>query len=462
MQNPPEGIHRHRTSNRQFLFSKTRTAIETEAAGGQEGIPLNRMRQAFPNFLEENAFIQEAMQRLEPVESFCALLIRIDETPDGTYAEEVMIALANAVDGLCRETSGIWGLWRGFLLGCFLPNKNQKAGLNAAGTIRKRLAASRAETISEGVAVYPTLSYEKQQILENAQKALDHAEFFGPGACVAFDAVSLNISGDKAYQNGDIEGAIQEFRLALAMDGRNVNVHNSLGVCYGIQDQLDRALDEFQTAIALDPKESLAVYNAGYVYFLKKAYAKALDFFLAAAKMDPDVFEIALQTGRVYLELDHPETARNHLERATRLNPKSAPAFRIIGDCDTKLSRPSDAVTAYKTALKLNPEDALALSALGYLYEMQGKNADIALMFCRQSVDIAPEDGLLRHRLGSLYLNRGLYEEALKELQRAEELGQDTKNEIRKTLKLMKAGEAPLSERQSPGKKPGLLSKNIG
>jgi len=84
-----------------------------------------------------------------------------------------------------------------------------------AKKIRKELAGRCRETVSIGLASHPTLAYTKRQVIENAYKALDHAAFFGPGSCVAFDAVSLNISGDNRYHEGDIPGAIEEFKLAL-------------------------------------------------------------------------------------------------------------------------------------------------------------------------------------------------------------------------------------------------------
>jgi hypothetical protein len=54
----------------------------------------------------------------------------------------------------------------------------------------------------------PDHQLHPQQIVTNAEKALDHAGFFGPGTITGFDAVSLNISGDRRYQAGDIAGAI--------------------------------------------------------------------------------------------------------------------------------------------------------------------------------------------------------------------------------------------------------------
>ena len=56
------------------------------------------------------------------------------------------------------------------------------------------------------------------QTLQNACKALDHGAFFGPDACVVFDAISLNISGDRFYQSGDLNAAIDEYHFALTLD----------------------------------------------------------------------------------------------------------------------------------------------------------------------------------------------------------------------------------------------------
>ena len=112
------------------------------------------------------------------------------------------------------------------------------------------------------------MAYKKCEIINNARKAFDHATFFGANSLVAFDDVSLNISGDKFYEKGDIPAAINEFKLALALDPGNVNVHNSLGVCYGLQSDYDSAIAAFQKAMALDPGEYMALYNLGLVHLL--------------------------------------------------------------------------------------------------------------------------------------------------------------------------------------------------
>ncbi len=432
-----EDIHRSQISNQQFLFSKTDIAAEAEKSAPPAIISIKNLKEKFPKILIEDIFHDSAMDLAADLKSFGAMVIRLDDIHYVINPDDIIADLAGTLDSICGESAGVWGLVDHATLGCIFPETNETQCLGLSKKIKELFAKKCGETVSIGIAVYPTLSYTKNSILENAKKALDHADFFGADSCVSFDSVSLNISGDKFYQAGDLEGAMNEFYLALKLDENNVNVHNSLGVCYGIKEDLDKALSEFKTATRLAPNENMAIYNAGYVHFLKKEYSTALEYFQKSEQIDNMVFELAFQTGRIYMELNQTGNAKKYLEKATDLNSKSAAAFRLLGDTYTNLDRISDAITAYKTSLKLNPEDAEALSALGYLYEIQEKNADIALMFCRQGIELDPENGLFRHRLGRLYLNRNRVEEALDEFQQAQELGYKSDEYIARTLKLI-------------------------
>ena len=435
---------RSRTLDDHFLFSSAREQAETDPTDHSDIIPVQSLQKAFPGVELSDTLSHTAWPGISDWPRFGALAIKIEHMKQDGGADDIVIHLARILQAVCRKTNGIWGRIDHELMGCLVPEKTQSQCMAVAETIKKRFSESRAETLTVGVAMFPTLSYEKYRIIENAGKAIDHAAFFGPGAVTAFDAVSLNISGDRFYQENDIDGAISEYRLALMLDPKNINVHNSMGVCHGIREELDKALDHFKTAMELDPKEVMPVYNAGYVHLIKKDYPRALDYFLQAGRIDANVFEVALQTGRVYLEIKQPEKGIPHLETASRLNSKSAAAQRLLGDALTSLNRIAEAETAYKTALKNNPHDAASLSALGALYETRGENADIALMFCKQAVEIDSENGLLQHRLGRLYLNRNRLEEALDAFQQAQDLGHDAWKDITAALRLIRAGDSSL------------------
>ena len=176
----------------------------------------------------------------------------------------------------------------------------------------------------------------------------------------------------------------------------------------------------------------MAWYNLGFTRMLAGHREKALDLFLKANTINRDVFEVAFQTGRLLLEMEQPASGKKFLEHASRLEPKSGAVFRYLGECYTKTDRVPDAIVAYKRAIKYNPSDAASLSAIGCLFDEQGENPEISVMFCQESVTLSPENGLFRMRLGRLYYKQNRLDDALKEFKKAQLLGQDASEYIRK------------------------------
>ena len=423
-------LFHNRSSIKEFLFYKTDATPQKDTAKVLSSVETNRILKAFPDILVGKTFIENALARFETSEKFESMVIKIDslntegsETA-GNDQIDIWLDVANVIDTICRRENGMWGRLDQGMLGCFFPPKNQTSPLEFAQKIKKTLAESTDETITIGIASYPTLSFTISQIIDNAVKALIHAAFFGPDSIVSFDAVSLNISGDNLYQNGDIDGAIAEFETALLLDPSDVNIRNSLGVCYGTLGDYGKALKEFKAALKLDPDAVMALYNIGLVNMLTGKNSEALKYFLDADKnKEEDIFEVAFQIGRVYLDMGKSEMAKEFLEKAVKLNPESWSALHSLGECCTALNMTDEAISAYKKAIRKNPNDAESLSAIGYLFDLLGENPEITTIFCQQSIDIAPENGLYRYRLGSLYLKRNQLERRLNTVPKSSRIG---------------------------------------
>jgi tetratricopeptide (TPR) repeat protein len=434
--------HSHQ-STRHFLFSKTDTDRIKKI---QEKQSLDAVRSVFPDLRHGDEFIEHANSQLADADKFCAMVIRPDrkssakKPPDPSRAETEFADIAGILNGQCLDKNGLWGSLNSGALGCFLPGINEDEGLELAGDIQKRVAADTSVTVSIGLALFPTLTFLTPDILENAGKALDHAAFFGANSLVAFDDVSLNISGDKLYEKGKIQAAVKEFKLALKLNPGNVNVHNSLGVCYGLQRQYDAATAEFQKATALEPDEYMALYNLGLVHLLVEQEDRALECFLGADKINGNNYEVTFQTGRLYLKRGNLEKCRSYLQRAAKLEPESGQIYRYLGDCWAAAHDPAAAVSAYKKAIKHNPHDAAALSALGSIFDDQGENPDITLMFLRESIELSPNNGLYHHRLGQYFSKRNNLDDALKEFVTAGSLGYEATADI-KAIKNRKKAE---------------------
>jgi tetratricopeptide (TPR) repeat protein len=408
------------TSDHHFLRSKTDSQTTAPAKTPAEAVSCT-----VPGMLCGEAFNRAADTFTRPLEGFTAAVLRMDD------AEVSDATLAKGMEEAYQEMEGVWGKLDDGLFGCMMVVPDADEALATVETIRRRLSETVGISLSAGVAVFPSIDYQRPEILDNARKALQHAAFFGPGSCVLFDAVSLNISGDQLYQQGDIQGAVEEFHRALMLDPRNVNVHNSLGVCHGVMGEWDRALERFETALNIDPDEVMAIYNLGLVHLLGEAdKPKALERFLEAARRDEAIFEIQLETGKLYLEMGQTEEALEFLGKAATLNPQSSLAQRYLGECFERMDNADRAIAAYQKAVKHNPNDAAALSALGVLMDARGENAEITTAFCRHSVEIAPDNGLYHLRLGRLYEKHDHPKKALAAFEKAQGLGCDAGAEL--------------------------------
>jgi tetratricopeptide (TPR) repeat protein len=451
MKQDARGLFSRLISTRHFLFSRLSAPPEAHPHDFSSLPAADPLMQTFPEALIGEVFAAAALEKAADWQSFGVMAMYLEFAPDPADTPQSLssarLALARLLVRLSHNGGGVWGVLDHRHLACLLPGDSLETHLESAAGIQKALSADGLASVTVGVAIYPMAGFEREEILGNAFKALDHAEFFGPGSCVAFDAVSLNISGDKRYDAGDIEGAAKEYRKGLLIDPENVNLHNSLGVCYGVQGELDSALEEFAEATRLDESEVMAVYNTGLVYTLRQETEEGLVHLKKAETLDSCVFEVALELGKVYLDAgDHPKS-KEYLEKARALDPRSSAVFFLLGECCCALELQKEAVSAYQSAIKFDPDNAAALSALGWLYHQRNENRDIALLFCEQSVKIAPETPLFCFRLGRLYLAHGRMEDALAALQTAGRLGHDVDADLTE-IRQLTAGEGLRAEGQ--------------
>jgi len=433
MTQKPNQLDPDTTETRNFLLSKARSEVVSRPACVVEpDKDAKALELAYPSLLSGKSLMVRAMSSLEDVSEFAAAVIQIDacRLADGTNDSEpepdIRTTVAHTIERVCQAVNGLWGLLDSTAFGCFLPGGNPTSTRAWAEEIKKSVADAAGPSVTIGLAFFPTLDYPKDKILDNARKALEHAKFFGPDSLISFDAISLNISGDRLYDEGEYQKAIDEYKTALKLEPANANLHNSLGVCYGVTGEFVSALTQFKEAMALDAEEALAHYNAGLVHLLLDERDKARAHLLEVDNRPHNLFEVRLQLGKLYLEDDQPGKGLLYLEKAAAMQPQSSAVHALIGECYAALDRRDEAVAAYKKSLRLNANDAASLSGLGWLYHVMAKNADIAKLFCRHSTAIAPRNALFHHRLGCLYLKEDRLSEARDEFQKAVDLGYDS------------------------------------
>ncbi len=304
---------------------------------------------------------------------------------------------------LAKDNHGIWDRINSNIFVFAMEYSDKNNNKRTVQNIKDKLQRTCKTSVAIGIAEFPFLDFTKKDTFYNAVKALDHSAFLGDDNMVFFNAVSLNISGDRLYHIGRTKDAAEEYKKGLKIEKDNINLLNSLGVCFGMMKKLEMANEEFQKAMNIDDKEIMAVYNTGLVYEIMNNTEKALEYFIKASSINDKIFEVELGTGKLFYRTKKFAEALFHLENAVKLNPMSSIPLRIMGDIFLEKAQYTKAATAYKKAIKINPDDPFALSGLGAAFEIQDKNLDIALSFARKSVAMEPENNLFRKRLDKIY-----------------------------------------------------------
>ncbi len=276
-----------------------------------------------------------------------------------------------------------------------------------------------AGNLSMGIASWPCLNFTKKDIPGNALKALLHASLLGPGSVVSFDHLSLNVSGDCYFEEGDYRSAIREYRRGLKLAPGDVNLINSLGVSLVECNQLGRAATCFQETLEKEPLNYMTLVNLGYVRQTLGDQTGALACFEQAYQVlsedDCTGQELLLALARLYTELGRPAEALSVLERWQRVagSAKEFLFFRLLGQNFLESGQPAKAMVACQKALQLFPQDSVSMSLLGLLYVQQGEGDQLGLSLCQKALDLDLFNADHWLRFGRALFHKGDTAEAL-------------------------------------------------
>ncbi|MDR2349433.1 MAG: tetratricopeptide repeat protein [Deltaproteobacteria bacterium] len=280
--------------------------------------------------------------------------------------------------------------------------------------------------MSLGLVFWPSPVLARDDVVSAAREALLESSMTGPGELSVFGPQTLNIRGDRLFDEGDLAGAVREYGKGLMLDPAHLNLLNSLGVCHGRRGDQKAAMAAFDDVLRLDPENLMATFNKGCSMVLAGRPEEAEKAFEKAAALDPDNFEILFQLGKTSLELGRAEAALDALNRANGLKGKRGVLHAHLGRARLLAGDGPGAMLAFKQAVKFNPDDAQSLSSLGVLYKELGADNRMALSLFRKSVELDPSNSLFRKRLGSLLFELGQYPDAERHLRRALEYSNKT------------------------------------
>ncbi len=232
-----------------------------------------------------------------------------------------------------------------------------------------------------------------------------------PSAAFAQDPDQLWRAGQRAHDNRDYRGCVENLRNAFRAAGGAYDrwgwLHMALGICLGQRGQYDEAISELQTALDLISEDSerwsannslaqmyiargnsgdydravvaeneagkyatsagqraLHSKTLGQAYYFKQDWNNAISYLSDAAEARPADANVAQQLGRAHLESGNDAEALSWFEKMLSLDRNKAAAITDIAQRYLDLDKPSRARELLVSAAAADPEDDVIRRAI--------------------------------------------------------------------------------------------------
>ena len=236
----------------------------------------------------------------------------------------------------------------------------------------------------------------------------------------------------------DFKDADEAFRLAMTLNGRNVDAYINFANSLSQRKDYERALKMVERALVIDRRNKqgwelkAAIYEmigdideAIKIYKdLIAMYPENLNYYEKYLKYRPDDYEILYKKGRFLYKKGDLNGAADTFENVIKINPNHKNAYLYLGAAYHKLDRLDSALRAFKKVINLDHRNKAAWFNLAVIYEKKKEYED-ALDSIREAVRIDPNDPKVWYRRASIEKNTESYAQALISINRAIEIKND-------------------------------------
>lgn len=143
------------------------------------------------------------------------------------------------------------------------------------------------------------------------------------------------------------------FAQLLAAFPDSARTHQLRAETFAVREAYPQAIEEYRAAIQLQPREIELYEELGSLYLLTRALSEARELLRAALEASPSVRIVHL-LGRVYLELEQPDNAIPYLEKASHAAPEQLEVHADLGRAYFRTDRVQLAARELKQAVPID------------------------------------------------------------------------------------------------------------
>jgi tetratricopeptide (TPR) repeat protein len=226
----------------------------------------------------------------------------------------------------------------------------------------------------------------------------------------------------------NIDEALNVFREATVLDGKNQNARNGLSETLTRQgdkflndEKYDLAQPPYEEAITQNPNNAGAYAGLAEIFAAENDAPNAIKNYEKALALDADLTELNGPLGVLYYQTGEILKSEIALQKAIAANPDNAETQFFFGLVRYKQNRDDEALAAFRRSIQLDPTNEEVYYYLGEVYDRK-ENDKEAIAAYRRAVELKPKYTEAWFDLGAAYYNRASdqgansvdYDEAIK------------------------------------------------
>ncbi|MDC3052360.1 tetratricopeptide repeat protein [Prochlorococcus sp. AH-736-A13] len=160
------------------------------------------------------------------------------------------------------------------------------------------------------------------------------------------------------YENGDINGSIEDYTKSINLNPFNREAYNNRGVSYSILGEYKKAISDFNNALhetkSYENKNDI-LENLAFAKFSFGDYSEAKEDYFKIINNNPSNSNAYTGLGKIFYYKNDLDSALINLSKATKLNSKDQYAYFYKGKTFYKLNRLSESENNFSKSIKIDP-----------------------------------------------------------------------------------------------------------
>ena len=240
----------------------------------------------------------------------------------------------------------------------------------------------------------------------------------GPGAPPETTGQSHYNQGVLLFRQGDVNGAIEQFRMAVGENPRDTKARNNLGVLLEKTGDTQGAMQQYRAALQVDPNNKLSHRLLARAMAQSGNIDGAIDQYETTVKLDPGDPGVHNDFGVALHRRGDENDAIYQYRKALALDPRDFAAHRNLADALNETGDTAQAIKELRIADQLHPDDPIIHNALGnLLFEQNDLSASMAQWQEANRLDPRNPDALAGMSIG--YWKMGLKRQAMESYRQA-------------------------------------------